>query len=130
MKIMAFAKQSYLGNALNIQEKPSIVTNEDRKMVKLSMKKSPVSSEKFPKKILSLPSSSLRKSKMPKNGNGPLVKDITNAQLLQEIDNLFPKKTQTKSSSSRKSRTRYHGKLVNQMSFQELLNAIKSVLAD
>ena len=111
---MAFAKQSYLGNALNIQEKPSIVTNEEKKMVKLSMKKSPVS---------------LRKSKMPKNGNGPLVKDITNAQLLQEIDNLFPKKTQTKSSSSRKSRTRYNGKLVNQMSFKELLNAIENVLA-
>ena len=128
---MAFAKQSYLGNTQNIQEKPSIVLNEKKKMVKLSMnscKKSPVSSEKFPKKV-SLPSSSLRKSKMPKNGDGALDKNDT-AHLLQKIDNLFPKKTQTKSSSSRKSRTRYHGKLVNQMSFQELLNAIKSVLAD
>ena len=130
---MAFAKQSYLRNAQNIQEKPSIVTNEEKKMVKLSMnscKKSPVSSEKFPKKIVSLPSSSLRKLKMPKNGNGPIVKDITNAQLLQEIDNRFPKKTQTKSSSSRKSRTRYNGKLANQMSLKELLNAIESVLAE
>ena len=128
---MAFAKQSYLGNALNIQEKPSIVTNEEKKMVKLSMnscKKSPVSSEKFPKKIVSLPSSSLRKSKMPKNGDGALDKNDT-AHLLQKIDNLFPKKTQTKSSSSRKSRTRYNGKLVNQMSFKELLNAIENVLA-
>ena len=127
---MAFAKQSYLGNALNIQEKPSIVTNEEKKMVKLSMnscKKSPVSSEKFPKKV-SLPSSSLRKSNMPKNGDGALDKNDT-AHLLQKIDNLFPKKTQTKSSSSRKSRTRYNGKLVNQMSFKELLNAIESVLA-
>ena len=128
---MAFAKQSYLGNTQNIQEKPSIVSNEKKKMVKLSMnscKKSPVSSEKFPKKIVSLPSSSLRKSKMPKNGDGALDKNDT-AQLLLEIDNLFPKKTQTKSSSSRKSRTRYNGKLVNQMSFKELLNAIENVLA-
>ena len=129
---MAFAKQSYLRNAQNIQEKPSIVTNEEKKMVKLSMnscKKSPVSSEKFPKKIVSFPSSSLRKSKMPKNGDGALDKNDT-AQLLQEIDNLFPKKTQPKSSSSRKSRTRYNGKLANQMSLKELLNAIESVLAE